>query len=609
MATTKPIRSVSKTITPMGSNLILLDDGISMGKATLSDGVSAVASGLIDTAIDGLDLGTASQSDAADFATASQGSKADSAVQPDDIGTMATETAADYTKTSDLAAVATSNDYGDLSNLPTLGTGAALDAPSDPDLSNDTDKLALRGDVDANLVLQYAADDTALKALDIATRKSAFNLANEGWWLPTSDDISAEITAGDPRYRPTAGDATGASGGWYQAGSVQTGNFYADDGARIIALADRIMVGDASPYNGKAIGPDAKGSWLFETGALTGGYGWMEAGATFGSVSSRGVAVLGAARNDDGLISIGGNFVAFNNGTDSSKRAWGAYVEGVLNNPNGRAKGMELDITNLTDTHYDLHPYHIAGSTIALWIACGGDITMNPGATRADGAIAIGTNGSTFDTGIVFQAGGLTFSGGSPSVAHAIRLPTNAMVEWHSSGDNALAAMIRGSIASSANASEIQFTDSGVQFNSGLGGGAYFSASRVAAAAARIDLLGAGAGGTPEVRALGSSTNIPMTLRPKGAGALAVINGNGQGLEVTAAASSVDWLRVAGAASGGRPTISAQGSDTNIDIALTPKGAGLVAFGTFTSGADAAVTGYVQIKTADGSIRKLATIA
>ena len=98
MATTKPIRSVSKTITPMGSNLILLDDGISMGKATLSDGVAAVASGLIDTAIDGLDLGTASQSDAADFATASQGSKADTAVQPDDIGTMATETASNTRK-------------------------------------------------------------------------------------------------------------------------------------------------------------------------------------------------------------------------------------------------------------------------------------------------------------------------------------------------------------------------------------------------------------------------------------------------------------------------------------------------------------------------------
>lgn len=107
----KPIRQVSKTITPANGNLVLLDDGVSMGKATLSAAVSAVANPLIEGAIDELELGTASKQDVEAFASAAQGSKADSAIQPDNLG-----------------AVATSNDYDDLSNKPTLGTAAATDA-------------------------------------------------------------------------------------------------------------------------------------------------------------------------------------------------------------------------------------------------------------------------------------------------------------------------------------------------------------------------------------------------------------------------------------------------------------------------------------------------
>lgn len=55
-------------------------------------------------------LGTAATKAIGDFATAAQGAKADSAVQP-----------------GDLATVATSGAYGDLSGKPTLGTAAAKD--------------------------------------------------------------------------------------------------------------------------------------------------------------------------------------------------------------------------------------------------------------------------------------------------------------------------------------------------------------------------------------------------------------------------------------------------------------------------------------------------
>lgn len=63
------------------------------------------------------------------IASAAQGALANSAVQPEDLSTVATSGAyADLTGKPPLGAVATSNDYGDLDNLPTLGTAAATAA-------------------------------------------------------------------------------------------------------------------------------------------------------------------------------------------------------------------------------------------------------------------------------------------------------------------------------------------------------------------------------------------------------------------------------------------------------------------------------------------------
>ena len=87
-----------------------------------------------------LGLGSATESNTGDFATAAQGTLAASATQPGDLATVATSGAyndltgkptlfsgayADLTGAPSLGAVATSNDYDDLSNKPTLGTAAA----------------------------------------------------------------------------------------------------------------------------------------------------------------------------------------------------------------------------------------------------------------------------------------------------------------------------------------------------------------------------------------------------------------------------------------------------------------------------------------------------
>lgn len=74
-------------------------------------------------------------------------------------------------------------------------------------------------------------------------------------------------------------------------------------------------------------------------------------------------------------------------------------------------------------------------------------------------------------------------------------------------------------------------------------------------------------------------------------------------------ASAVNRLDVTGGTAGNAPVIAAGGSDTNVDIKLSPKGTGSVWLGAWTSNADAAVNGYVTVKDTSGNVRKLATIA
>lgn len=72
----------------------------------------------------------------------------------------------------------------------------------------------------------------------------------------------------------------------------------------------------------------------------------------------------------------------------------------------------------------------------------------------------------------------------------------------------------------------------------------------------------------------------------------------------------VNNLTVKSAASGGAPQLEASGTNTSIDLQLTPKGtSGRVRFGTLTATADAPITGYIEIKDAGGTVRKLAVIA
>ena len=99
------------------------------------------------------------------------------------------------------------------------------------------------------------------------------------------------------------------------------------------------------------------------------------------------------------------------------------------------------------------------------------------------------------------------------------------------------------------------------------------------------------------VRALNSAVvSATLLLQAQGAGAVQLGSENGTGFDVTAAASAVNNLRATGSAAGSEVVLSAQGADTNIDLAILPKGAGLLRLGGSTAGSAGAVAAYLQVK-------------
>jgi hypothetical protein len=104
--------------------------------------------------------------------------------------------------------------------------------------------------------------------------------------------------------------------------------------------------------------------------------------------------------------------------------------------------------------------------------------------------------------------------------------------------------------------------------------------------------------------AQGADANIGMVVQSKGSGFQYFLSGGGTQFLISHVGSAVNFIGVEGAATGNAPLVYAQGSDTNINLKLTPKGTGTVQYGTYTAGV-LSPTGYITITDAAGTSRRL----
>ena len=134
--------------------------------------------------------------------------------------------------------------------------------------------------------------------------------------------------------------------------------------------------------------------------------------------------------------------------------------------------------------------------------------------------------------------------------------------------------------------------------------------SHTASAVNYVQVTGAVTGGRPTISAQGSDGTVGLSFVAKGSALHAFGNGEGTQFAInTTGATIANRLNVAASAAGQAPSFSASGTDTDIDILLTPKGTGNVRFGTYTASMALTVQGYIEIKDSGGTIRKLAVIA
>ena len=316
------------------------------------------------------------------------------------------------------------------------------------------------------------------------------------------------------------------------------------------------------------VGKNHSGQWPQNISPLqTGIYDYLESTASFSALADYGIAISGLARSSQGggtlgEAHIGVSAMTYNDFVGGSSGTWGFYSTNVrLSTATGPTQGMEIDVANLGAVQ-QIFPSQLpyTNLTVALWLATGGEITEVAGNTAGSVSAAIGIvrndaqNRTTcnFEKGIVFDSRALEGTTGTSGAGIAIAFSSCHYMNWYNTS-NSLTSSIGSEVQTAANGQRMAFTDSGVLFTD--------------------------------------------------------IVGNSNQFQIYTTANAANRLAVAASVSGSTPSISAVGSDTNIDVSLFPKGTGLVRYGTYTSTGDVACNGYIEIKDAAGNVRKLMTTA
>lgn len=224
---------------------ITATDGITLTGTTLTNsGVRAVASGTAngtisvntngtsaDVAVTG--LGSAAYTNSSAYATAAQGTKADTAVQP-----------------GDLATVATTGDYDDLLNKPTI-----------PTVNNATITITQGGVTKGSFTLNQATDDTiALDAggggssyhPDLFDHKWADHICNDVQWLRADTYSWQSGAVYQVAYQHLADDIDGKTLQSETIGSTTIQFYLADDGHKICPASEESNV--TAIYNATGVG-------------------------------------------------------------------------------------------------------------------------------------------------------------------------------------------------------------------------------------------------------------------------------------------------------------------------------------------------------------------
>lgn len=381
---------------------------------------------------------------------------------------------------------------------------------------------------------------------------------------------------------------------------------------RMNRMRDRVFIGGGAAFTGNFSG--TQGGFVPTS---TQGASWAPRDSTLYAAQDTGLmAVTGFASNANINTAVGQptetiGVSGFAIGNKSNRSVWALYSD-VQFEVGSYGYGIEIAVKNKEGVDRTSTPYFATNGTYGIWLPAGGDASYGGAPTNPNNtAIAIGSNSSTWNKGIVFFKEGLTGSDGTTGTATAIEMGKGHSIVWRNSGGTALT--IRSDSTSGANDIFLISTNSNLKV-AGVGEQAIAEFVHSASAVNSIRFNNATTGNAPIIRARGTDTNVALWYYTKGTAAHRFATQDSltyEEFQIGGVNSApVNFIRTYGTnAGGGVAVLEARGADTNVNLRLLTKGTGTVSFGTFTSNADAPITGYVLITDSSGNQRKLATIA
>jgi hypothetical protein len=256
-----------------------------------------------------------------------------------------------------------------------------------------------------------------------------------------------------------------------------------------------------------------------------------------------------------------------------------------------------------------------------------GSNVLNTSPTLTTPAITGGTIDNTVIGGTTPAAGTFTTltspilksATGSTTTGVSLDTPLGAQATIIDIGDGTRPLRLNGGSAGAVNAAgvgssvgilQLSGSNSDVRtYTGGRGSTLQFNVLHTASAVNYVQVTGAATGSAPTISAQGSDATLNLNLASKGSGSNILFQINAlNAFQVSGTGTVVNRLLARAAIAGAAPALETVGTDTDIDLTLTPKGAGAVRFGTLTATADTAISGYITIKDSGGTLRKLAVI-
>jgi hypothetical protein len=296
---------------------------------------------------------------------------------------------------------------------------------------------------------------------------------------------------------------------------------------------------------------------------------------------------------------------------------------GITSSPTVSLQGSSADITGLFvgkgtgiwrfltgSTAEQLRVAHTASAVNYVQVT--GAATGNAPAISAQGSDTnIGVNLFTKGTGgFNFASNGNSIFSGNGGTHFRVRTDiASASNFWEVFGSSA--SPILRSTGATQNGLIQSGGTGGISLQTNIGSQTQAVVAHTASAVNFVQVTGAATGATnrPTISAQGSDADINLWLQSKGGATVALAANGRRQFDAFGSATAVNFLRAVGAVSGSAPAFQSQGDDANVDLALTPKGTGNVRFGTFTADMTLTVQGFIEVKDSGGTVRKLAVIA